>query len=683
MSQHDYNIANQTFPATRTDLNNALGAIATNNAGNSAPSTTYANQWWFDSDGNQLYIRNKDNDSWVKVVTIGATSDKIDSIADSISIASTGGVTITTADNTDTLKLVSTDDDGNQGPILNFKRDSSSPADDDILGQLTFTGENSASEAIEFVRIRAGMADVTDGTEDSRYTITTFTGGSQFGRLNIEALETVFNENSTDIDFRVESNGNANMLFVNGGEDAVGIGTNVTNSRKLVIGTGGAKTATSTHYVMNIGQTTEASSHAGLGVYFVGGASAAVRKFQFQPVENGVANDGIIEFCPNGGKVGVKNSSPGRTFSVGGDGIIGLEGTSNALAFTESSSLKAYIASQSFGDHNGDGLGLVTSGNEPIKFYTNGSEEMRIEGDGTVFVGTTNVAVAANASGLLLGNDGYSAFRRDNGAVVYVNRFNGDGTLIKLHGDGVEEGSISVSGTTVTYGGFTGGHWSRLADNSKPTILSGTIMDSIDEMCDWYQAVVEVPEVLWTADDPETKNVLWTEDDILPEGVEVGDVKEEATKTVGDVKEEAHTVKESIALGDKSVGDAITFTSNGTEYTGTIFKEDDVKHTKCKVSDTVDSKKVYGVFSNWDDADDGLDGDVNDMNIAQVGTFVIRVNADEVVEAGDLLVSNGDGTAKVQDDDIIRSKTVAKVNSTVKIETYADGSYTVPCTLHC
>ena len=71
------------------------------------------------------------------------------------------------------------------------------------------------------------------------------------------------------------------------------------------------------------------------------------------------------------------------------------------------------------------------------------------------------------------------------------------------------------------------------------------------------------------------------------------------------------------------------------------------------------------------------------MNIAQVGTFIVRVNEDEVVEAGDLLVSNGDGTAKVQDDDIIRSKTVAKVNSTIKIETYADGSYTVPCTLHC
>jgi len=168
-------------------------------------------------------------------------------------------------------------------------------------------------------------------------------------------------------------------------------------------------------------------------------------------------------------------------------------------------------------------------------------------------------------------------------------------------------------------------------------------------MCDWYQAVAEVAE---STDD---------EGNVTP----------------------AHTVKESIALGSKSVGDEVTFISDGTEYTGTIVKEDDVKHVKCKISDTVDSKKVYGVFLNWDDADDGLDGDVNDMKVAQVGTYIIRVNKDVTVEAGDLLVSNGDGTAKKQDDDIIRSKTVAKVNSNIKIETYSDGSYTVPCTLHC
>lgn len=90
MTQADFTVANQTFPNTRAEINTSLQALATNSAGNSAPSTTFANQWWFDSDGNKLYMRNKDNDAWVEVLTIGATSDKVETIGETgrIDIAS-------------------------------------------------------------------------------------------------------------------------------------------------------------------------------------------------------------------------------------------------------------------------------------------------------------------------------------------------------------------------------------------------------------------------------------------------------------------------------------------------------------------------------------------------------------------------------------------------------------------
>ena len=101
--------------------------------------------------------------------------------------------------------------------------------------------------------------------------------------------------------------------------------------------------------------------------------------------------------------------------------------------------------------------------------------------------------------------------------------------------------------------------------------------------------------------------------------------------------------------------------------------------TKCKISDTADSKRVYGVYADWDNDDDT----VNDMYVTAVGTHVVRINKDVTVSAGDLLSSNGDGTAKVQDDDIIRSKTIGKVLTNIKQETYSDGSYTVPCALYC
>ena len=49
--------------------------------------------------------------------------------------------------------------------------------------------------------------------------------GNGLGAVTQDGAAT-FNEGSADVDFRVESNSNANMLFVNGGTDKVGINTN-------------------------------------------------------------------------------------------------------------------------------------------------------------------------------------------------------------------------------------------------------------------------------------------------------------------------------------------------------------------------------------------------------------------------------------------------------------------------
>ena len=75
MSQNDFTIANQGFPAFRSDLNSALQALATNNSGATAPSTTFANMWWYDSANNILYIRNEDNDAWIQFATLDQTND--------------------------------------------------------------------------------------------------------------------------------------------------------------------------------------------------------------------------------------------------------------------------------------------------------------------------------------------------------------------------------------------------------------------------------------------------------------------------------------------------------------------------------------------------------------------------------------------------------------------------------
>lgn len=67
MATHDYNIANGTGAAVRSDLNGALGAIVSNNSSSTEPATTFAFQWWVDTNNTLLKIRNAANNAWVTV----------------------------------------------------------------------------------------------------------------------------------------------------------------------------------------------------------------------------------------------------------------------------------------------------------------------------------------------------------------------------------------------------------------------------------------------------------------------------------------------------------------------------------------------------------------------------------------------------------------------------------------
>lgn len=75
MAQHDYSIANQSGLSFRTDLNNALAAIVSNNSGAAEPSTMYAYQLWADTTAGVLKIRNAANSAWINVGTSLASTN--------------------------------------------------------------------------------------------------------------------------------------------------------------------------------------------------------------------------------------------------------------------------------------------------------------------------------------------------------------------------------------------------------------------------------------------------------------------------------------------------------------------------------------------------------------------------------------------------------------------------------
>jgi len=77
MSQNDFTIANQGFPAFRADLNGALQALASLSAGATEPSTTFAYQLWYDSTTDILKVRNADNDAWINLFNFDQATDTV------------------------------------------------------------------------------------------------------------------------------------------------------------------------------------------------------------------------------------------------------------------------------------------------------------------------------------------------------------------------------------------------------------------------------------------------------------------------------------------------------------------------------------------------------------------------------------------------------------------------------
>jgi len=224
------------------------------------------------------------------------------------------------------------------------------------------------------------------------------------------------------------------------------------------------------------------------------------------------------------------------------------------------------------------------------------TERMRITSAGAVLITktvrdfTTEGIVLAQGSSP--GTD--TSFVTNGGTAATFSRSTNDGTIISLRQDGTEEGTISVSGTTISYNGAHLSRWSQLPGGAtREEILRGTVLSNLDEMCGWGE-------------------------------------------------------------------------------------EENEQLNRMKVSDVEGDKNVSGVFQAWDDDDDTY---TDDFYCAMTGDFIIRIAEGVTVERGDLLMSAGDGTAKPQADDIIRSKTIAKVTSTHVTCTYENGSYCIPCVL--
>jgi hypothetical protein len=296
----------------------------------------------------------------------------------------------------------------------------------------------------------------------------------------------------------------------------------------------------------------------------------------------------------DGGGIQINRNQTGSPTSGQALGSIGFKGI---VSPNSNASAEVLIQAVAEENHSGSVAG------SRLEFYTkaNGTgpgssptERMRINSFGAIGFGCTADGSASTLGVQTGGAQGWLITKRNSNPALFVNRGVDDGELIQFYQADVPEGSISVSGTTVSYNGAHLSRWSQLPGGAERTeILRGTVLSNIDEMCSW--------------DDEENEQL-----------------------------------------------------------------------NRMKVSDVEGDPNVAGVFQAWDDDDDTY---TDDFYCAMTGDFIIRIADGVTVQRGDLLMSAGDGTAKPQDDDIIRSKTVAKVTSTHVTCTYDNGSYCVPCVL--
>jgi len=207
-------------------------------------------------------------------------------------------------------------------------------------------------------------------------------------------------------------------------------------------------------------------------------------------------NGSVLAFYTNGTDSGTGLTERMRIASAGNVGI-GLSSPATILdingvgRFRRAADNNQYTEISTGGGESS--INFVNSGSatyQSLIFNSQNSgspvERMRIDGSGNLLVGKTAPTTAT--VGCEMRGNGIMACTRASGPPLSVNRTVDDGDLVSFQQDGTQEGSISVSGTTVSYNGGHLSRWSQLPDNSKDdTILKGTVLTNLDDMCVWVK----------------------------------------------------------------------------------------------------------------------------------------------------------------------------------------------------
>jgi len=411
------------------------------------------------------------------------------------------GSIITTADNTDTLTLTSTDADANSGPNLRFYRNSGSPADGDDLAYIEFEGRNDNSQDVVYGRIRTQIKDASDGTEDGKMDLGSILAGTEIDWLTFNPADpasVIFNEGSADIDFRVESDGRTHAFFVDAGTNTTMIGTSETdfhgNADDLIIGSG--------------------SGHKGLTI-FTGNDSTGNLNFADGTLTAGNSDRGFIKydhstndmfFSVNGNGSayslvlhdGGQVSTGGETAPDTGDGGLCLDQNANDINIL---TLKSSDIAHGMTD-NGETdtyffikKGSATAGGVYIQGFSEEDQAVRITGAvTTVSTGeATNQSPAVKVEGSKKSGDSIGAMGADDNVFGITNH---GSQVVLFKGDG--EIFSDQSATVGTYDAYEDAQLVRAFDLNH---MQGVINSKFDKFVQYNKDDLQKARLIGTDDD--------------------------------------------------------------------------------------------------------------------------------------------------------------------------------------
>ena len=168
-------------------------------------------------------------------------------------------------------------------------------------------------------------------------------GGITDGTLTSAKLDQdgafTFNEDSADADFRVETNGNANMLFISGGNDVVGIGAegDLGDGLHIKISDSGASASTGADALVieesgNAGISLLSSTSGNGSIHFGDSGNNTMGRMVYRHAENSLAfetNTAEGMRIDSSSRVCIGHTSGAHTFhvnkDVGGDAVAAIE----------------------------------------------------------------------------------------------------------------------------------------------------------------------------------------------------------------------------------------------------------------------------------------------------------------------------------------------------------------------